>query len=69
MRDMRAYGQHLRLAAADFRRLSDNHGEAGNPEISRKLAAVAVALDAEADELEPSPAALESERPSASSPS
>jgi hypothetical protein len=52
MPDKRAYRLKLRDAAANFRRLSEQHGEGGNPEISRKLANVADALDAEAKDIE-----------------
>jgi hypothetical protein len=50
MRDIRDH--RLRLAAT-LRRRSKQHSDAGNPEISRKLADVATALDAKANQFEP----------------
>jgi hypothetical protein len=59
MADIRAYRLHLRNSAANLRRLSEQHGDGGNPEISRKLANVAAALDAEANDLDaPEPRAV-----------
>jgi hypothetical protein len=44
---------YLRTTAADFRRLSERHSVGGNPEVSRKLAAVAAGLEIAADEVDP----------------
>lgn len=52
MPDIVDHKEYLRDAAANLRRLSAQHGDGGNPEISRKLADVAAALEIQADEVE-----------------
>jgi hypothetical protein len=53
---------YLRERAVDFRRLAENHGKAGNHQISAKMTEVAADLEAQAAELAIAGAATEVQR-------